>query len=105
MKKFYFIIIIIMLLCITTGCKRSIVGKWKTVDNKDDYYYLFNRDKTCSYEMNVARLDCKYEVEGDNLKILFNGNKNANSYKYHFKGKYLIISDSTGKERKFIKKK
>ena len=102
MKKYY-LGILFLLLILTTGCKKSIIGKWKAIDTKDEYYYIFNADKTCSYEMKVARLDCTYKINGDKLIVLYKGNKKANTFEYRFKGYTLIIKDSTGKDNKFSK--
>ena len=108
MKKKYLIAIILLslifiILFIIIGNKKSIIGKWKSIDAKDEYYYVFNKDKTCSYEMMVARLDCTYEIDDEKLIILFNGNEKPNTFQYYFDNNMLIIKDNTGKENKFIK--
>jgi hypothetical protein len=92
MKKKYLIAIILLslifiILFIIIGNKKSIVGKWKSIDNDNEYYYIFNNDKTCSYEMIVARLDCTYEVDDNNITILYKGNEKAKTYNYFFEGK------------------
>ena len=114
MKKKYLGILFILLILIiglilttglisTSGDKKNIIGKWKAIDVKNEYYYIFNKDKTCSYEMIVARLDCTYEIKGKELIILYKGNKESNTYEYKFKGNTLIIKDNTGKDNKFSK--
>ncbi len=103
MKKYHFGIIIFLLLILTTGCKKSIIGKWKSVDKKNQYYYIFNADKTCSYEMSVARLDCTYEINENKITILYKGNTIPKTYDYLFKDNMLIIKDDTGKDNKFTK--
>lgn len=103
MKKYFLGITLILLLILTTGCKKSIVGKWKAVD--DEYYYIFNRDNTCSYEMIVARLDCTYKVDDERITILYKGTDKAKAYNYRFEENTLIITDDTGKDNKFIKEK
>ena len=105
MKKYILGIVLLSSLFLITGCKKSIVGKWKSIDNDNEYYYIFNNDKTCSYEMIVARLDCTYEVDDNNITILYKGNEKAKTYNYFFEGKTLIIKDDTGKDNKFIKEK
>lgn len=75
-KKYLLRVFLLLSLVLITGCGKSIVGKWKAEDAKNEYYYIFNKDKTCSYEMIGARLE----------------------------GKTLIIKDNTGKDNKFIKK-
>ncbi len=105
MKK-HKIAIIILILFLTTGCgKKSIIGKWKSTNKKNEYYYNFNEDKTCSYEMTVARLDCTYEINENKITILYKGNKNAHTFKYQFKGKSLIIIDDNNHQNTFIRQK
>ena len=103
MKKIFLGIILSLLLIITTGCKKSIIGKWKAIETNNEYYYMFNKDKTCSYEMTVARLDCTYEEDGEKLTILYKGNEKPKTYQYRFDGSTLIIRDDTGKDNKFTK--
>ena len=106
MKKCLLGITLILLLMLTIGCKKndkSVIGKWKSYESDNEYYYLFNKDKTCSYEMTVARLDCTYEDDGENITILFKGNEKPNVYQYRFDGNKLIIIDSAGKDNKFTK--
>ena len=105
MKKYNLGIIFIILL-LTTGCgKKSIIGKWKSTDTKDEYYYNFNKDKTCSYEMKAARLDCTYEIDENKITILYKGSKKSNTFEYQFKGNTLIITDENKNENKFTKTK
>ena len=103
MKKYQFGIIIFLLLFLTTGCKKNIIGKWKSIDAKNEYYYIFNGDKTCSYEMIVARLDCTYEINDNKITISYSGSTNTKTYEYLFEDNILIIKDDTGKDNKFIK--
>ena len=103
MKKVFLGIILSLLLIITTGCKKSIVGRWKSIETDNTYHYIFNKDKTCSYEMMVARLDCTYIDDGEKLTILYKGNDKENIYNYHFEGSTLIIKGMNGKDNKFIK--
>ncbi len=103
MKKYFLGITLILLLILTTGCKKSIVGKWRAIETNNEYHYIFNKDKTCSYEMLVARLDCTYEDDGEKLTILYKGNKTPKTFYYHFDGSTLIIKDDAGRDNKFIK--
>ena len=106
MKKYHFVITSFLLLFLLTGCgKQTIIGRWKAANSKDDYYYIFNDDKTCSYEMTVARLDCTFEENDDKLIVLYNGNSQPKTYKYHFDGNTLIITDDAGNENKYIQEK
>ena len=108
MKKIYIfgiISILLLLLLLTSGCKKSIVGKWKSIDTKNEYYYIFNKNKTCSYEMIVARLDCTYEINDNRISIIYKGNTKINTFKYQIEGNTLIIKDENGKDNKFVKVK
>ena len=105
MKKYILGVILLLSLILITGCKKSIVGKWKAIDSKTEYYYIFNKDKTCSYEMTVARLDCTYEENDNILTILYKGNEKPTTYEYRFDGSTLIIKDDNGKDNKFTKEK
>ncbi len=103
MNKKLLRVFLLLFLVLITGCGKSIVGKWKSVNSNNEYFYIFNDDKTCSYEMTVARLDCTYKANDGKLDVLFNGNKKSNIYEYRFENNYLIIKDSTGKDNKFVK--
>ena len=103
MKKYFLGGFLLLSLFLVTGCGKSIVGKWRAVGANSEYHYLFNKDKTCSYEMLTARLDCTYEVNNGILIILFKGNEKPNKYEYRFEEDVLIIKDSSGKDNKFVK--
>ena len=81
----------------------SIIGKWKAIGKKNEYYYIFNKDKTCSYEMKAASLNCKYETNNSKLIILYDGNDKPTTFEYRFEKKALIITDASGKDNIFIK--
>ena len=103
MRKYFLYGILFLSILMMTGCgKNKIIGKWKAIDSKMEYYYIFNEDKTCSYEMTVARLDCTYEDDGKKLTILYKGNDTPSNYEYHFDDDTLIIT-TDGKDNKFIK--
>ena len=95
MKKTILGLLLILPIILVTGCgKKSIVGKWKAIDTKDEFYYIFNEDKTCSYEMAVARLDCTYEIDGEKLTMLYKGTQNPIKYEYHIEEDTLVIKDN-----------
>ena len=110
-KKIYIIgaticlLLTISVIILIIGNKKSIIGKWKSTDTNNEYYYIFNKDKTCSYEMTVARLDCTYEIEESKLIIKFKGNDKPKSYEYRFENQNLIIKDDTNRDNRFIKEK
>ena len=99
------ILIFVLLLILIITSKKSIIGKWKSIDSKDEYYYIFNKDKTCSYEMKNARLDCTYEVDDNNVTIKYKGNTKSTKYQYKLEKKKLIIKDSSGKNHSFTESK
>lgn len=103
MKKYLFGLTILIFTFLLTGCKKSIVGKWKAIDTKNEYYYIFNKNNTCSYEMNVARLDCTYEISEETISILYKGSNKKKTFQYKLEGKNLIIKDESGKDNKFVK--
>ena len=108
MKKVFLGIILVLLISFSCGCKKStvsIVGKWKSTDENNEYYYIFNDDKTCSYEMKVARLGCTYENDKNKITILYDGTEQAKTYEYRFEKKDLIIIDDNGNDNRFIKQK
>lgn len=104
MKRFVLFLVLCSFLLLNTGCgNQSIVGKWKSYDTKDSYYYIFHLNHTCSYEMKNARLDCTYDDDGEILTILYKGNTNKSVYTYHFEKNTLIIQDESHKNHIFIK--
>ncbi len=106
MKKYHILITTLLLLFLTTGCtKKNIIGKWKSTSTKDEYYYIFNENKTCSYELTVARLDCTYEIKENKLTILYKGNTKPSTFEYEIKGNKLIIKDESNNSNEFIKEK
>ncbi len=106
MKRYRLVIILFLFLFLITGCgKKSIIGKWKSTNKKNNYYYIFNADKTCSYELDVARLDCTYEIDDEKITILYKGNDKATTFEYRFKGNSLIIIDDRNNYNEFIKEK
>ncbi len=99
------ILLLLFISIIRSGIKKSIVGKWKSVDEENEYFFYLNRDKTCSYEMKVARLDCTYEYDGEKITILYSGATKSRIYEYHFENDTLIIIDDSNNENKLIKQK
>ena len=99
------LIIIFLLFLLFYQGNKSIVGRWKSTNERNEYYYIFKKDKTCSYEMKVARLDCTYEINDNQISILYNGNNKAKTFEFRFDGKYLIIKDENNNDNKFIKQK
>ena len=98
------IIIVIVLLLIITGCgKNKLVGKWKADGYSVDYYYIFNDDNTCAYEMTGAKMECTYKIDGNKVTILYKGNTISNTYEYTIEGDILLIKDSFDNNVKYIR--
>ena len=105
MKKYLLGIALVMLVVLVTGCgAKGLVGKWKAEGYSVDYYYIFNKDNTCAYEMSGARMEGTYEDDGKKVTILFNGNTNSNTYEYRIEDNKLIIKDSLGNDITYVRK-
>lgn len=100
---FIYRVLLLLLLLNVRYSNLTIVGEWKSVDSEKVYYYIFNEDKTCSYKMPVARLNCTYEVDDEKLTITFKGKETPITYRYQIDKGVLIIEDISGKENKFVK--
>ncbi len=99
MKKIILSISLIVLTVMVTGCgSKGIIGRWKAEGFSADYYYIFNEDNTCAYEMVGAKMDCTYKDDGTKIEILYSGNTNSSTYEYKIEGNKLIIKDSLGSD-------
>ena len=110
MKKYIiwailFLSLSLIILFLVISNKPSIVGKWKSVGKDNEYYYIFNNDKSCSYKMTAARLKCTYKVDDTKLIILYDGSKKSITFDYELDKEKLIIIDQKGKKNKFVKVK
>ena len=85
-----------------TGCQKgnTIVGKWA----HGSYVYTFNSDKTCSYDYGSSKMECTYEVDGENLSITYKGNTVPFKTTFKIDSKKLIIKDSFGSDVEYIRK-
>ena len=94
--------LLIIFLVVITGCekKEKIVGRWAHESN----VYTFNEDKTCIYEVSGVRKQCTYEVDGEELSLLFKGNTVSDKMTFEIKGKKIIIKDSNGNQTEYVKK-
>ena len=105
MKKYLLGMALVLVVVVTTACgAKGIVGKWRQDGNSVDYYYIFNEDKTCAYEMAGARMECTYEDDGKAVTILYTGNTKASTYEYRIEDNKLIIKDSSGRDVTYIRK-
>ena len=82
------------------GKKRTIIGLWAGATD-DEFYYLFNEDKTGSYTMGVDIQDFTYTLKDDTVIIVFNGNTKEHIYKYSIDGDVLSIENDFGIVEKY----
>ena len=79
---------------------RTIVGLWAGATD-DEFYYLFNEDKTGSYTMGVDIQEFTYKLKDDTVIIVFNGNTKEHIYKYSIDGDVLSIENDYGIVEKY----
>ena len=100
MKKILMLIVVIVSLFAITACgKKSLVGTWKS----GDFTYVFNKDKTGSYNAFGIELNFTYETKKNVVTITEIESKMSVDYEYKVKGKTLIIKDSYGKDIEYKK--
>ena len=79
---------------------KSIVGLWAGTTD-DEFYYLFNEDKTGSYTMGVDVKDFTYKIKDDTVIIVFSGNAKEHVYKYSIEDNVLSIENDYGIVEKY----
>ena len=82
-----------------TGCtkeekKDPIIGKWA----QGSYVYTFNEDKTCEYNAAGTIMKCTYEIDGENISILYDGSTTAFETTFSIDGNKLNVKDSFGND-------
>ena len=87
----------IAILLVGCGKKKGLVGTWE-YEMDSSYKYVFNEDKTCSYERFGTKMECTYENDGKSIKILYTGNTIASTYEYTIDGDTLTIKDHFNKD-------
>ncbi|MBO4338513.1 MAG: hypothetical protein J5877_01165 [Clostridia bacterium] len=80
--------------------EKSIVGLWAGTTD-DEFYYLFNEDKTGSYTMGVDIQEFTYKIDGDTVIIVFKGNTKEHVYKYSIENNVLSIENDYGIVEKY----
>ena len=80
-----------------------IVGTW-AYENRENYVYYFNKDGTGKYDAYGNIMEFTYEIDGDNISILYKGNTDPFETKYTINGNKLNIIDSFGNDTIYIKK-
>ncbi len=88
-----------------TGCgeakKDPIVGKWAL----SNFEYTFNEDKTCQYDAAGTIMKCTYEIDGDKISILYDGNTEPFETTFEINGDKLNVKDSFGNDTIYEKVK
>ena len=101
MKKMFIAAFLFASVLLLTGCgKKGIVGKWAY----GSYVYTFNEDKTCTYDAAGALMECTYEVDGENLSILYKGNTVPFKTTFKIEGNKLHVMDSFGNDTVYTRK-
>ena len=91
------LVLTIAVLLVGCGKKKGLVGTWEH-ETGSSYKYVFNEDKTCSYEYFGKKMECTYEDDGKSVKVLYTGNTVASTYEYTIDGDTLTIKDSFNKD-------
>ena len=81
----------------------SIVGAWEY--ESGGYTYTFNEDGTGQYDVAGTVMPFTYEIDGENLSILYEGNTAAFETTFEIKGGTLNIIDSLGNDTLYKKVK
>lgn len=101
MKKIALAIVMALLLTVTTGCGRTLIGKWKAVNISPQIIYVFNEDETCSYEAFGIKVNCTYKNEDNKITVLFEGKEEPKTYEYRIEENTLIIKEDSGIEVRY----
>ncbi|MBR2827832.1 MAG: hypothetical protein IKE70_01190 [Bacilli bacterium] len=88
-----------------TGCgkkkENGIVGKWAL----GKFVYTFNKDKTCQYDASGTIMKCTYEIDGDKISILYDGNTLPFETTFSIDGDTLNVKDSLGNDTLYKRQK
>lgn len=99
-KKIIINIVVLFICLILFGCGKkennSIVGKW--VYNDGNYYYVFNDDNTCTYNVYGNEMKGTYKIDGDKISILYDGNKDPFETTFKIEDNKLNVIDSFGND-------
>jgi len=106
MKRVLGSIFVLTLCLFLVGCgkKNSIIGKWETKLGGYNFVYTFNEDKTCSYDAAGKLMKCTYEIDGDKISILYDGDTSPFETTFSIEGNKLNVRDSNGNDTFYTKK-
>ena len=72
----------------------SIIGSWKNDELGYDFIYTFNEDGTGEYDAAGTIMEFTYEIDGNNISILYKGNTVSFDTTFKIKGDELNVVDS-----------
>lgn len=92
--------IVILLLIIITGCKKSykdpIIGTWYLTTNgevNERVYYMFYEDKTGVYSIYDSEKSITYDIDAKTIKIKYDDSNETIEYEYKLEDDNLSIKD------------
>ncbi|MBO4897120.1 MAG: hypothetical protein J5590_02325 [Clostridia bacterium] len=122
MKKFFAVILSAALLFSLFGCggknaatetpaaedaqeSSAIVGQWKndTYLPGTEFIYTFNDDGTGEYDAGGTLMKFTYEIDGENISILYDGNTAPFETTFQIDGDTLNVLDSLGNDTLYEK--
>ena len=80
---------------------KAIVGQWKY--KSGNYVYTFKDDGTGSYDAAGTLMEFTYEIDGENLSILYSGSSAPFKTTFSINGKELDVKDSNGNSTIYIR--
>ena len=107
MKKIISTIFVIAICVLLVGCGKKangIVGKWETKLGSYSYVYTFNEDKTCTYDAAGTLMKGTYEIDGDKISILYDGNTAPFETTFSIEDNKLNVKDSMGNDTIYTRK-
>ncbi len=82
----------------------AIVGEWKNDSlGSYEYIYTFSEDGTGQYDAAGTIMPFTYEIDGDKISILYEGNTDPFETTFSIDGDTLNVLDSLGKDTLYKK--
>ena len=108
MKKLFISIVLLMSLFMLTSCgKNELVGTWLYFDGsaiKNEMFYVFNEDKTGSYNYYGGRQDFIYETKDNKITFKYIGSSDDTVRDYKVEKNTLTIKDGFNNDITYQKK-
>ena len=73
---------------------KAIIGSWKY--KSGNYVYTFKEDGTGSYDAAGNLMEFTYEIDGENISILYSGSSSPFKTTFSINGNQLDVKDSLG---------